>query len=97
MDVREAVLIAKKWVEDVLGEEGVHNIGLEEVNYDEMSGTWAITIGFSRPWNSTRTAFTSISGEPAAKRTYRIITIKEPNGIVTSMRRPGALDKIADD
>jgi hypothetical protein len=88
VDVKSAVKIAKEWVRDVLSEEGVSNLGLEEVSFDEAKGTWHITIGFSRPWNSTRNAFTAISGEPAPRRTYRIVTVTEPDGKVISMSKP---------
>jgi len=46
-----------------------------------------ITLGFSRPWNSVRNAFTAISGEPAPRRAYRVIAVKEPNGEIVSMTR----------
>jgi hypothetical protein len=85
MDVKEAVKIAKDWVTSVLGEEGVSNVGLEEVNFDDEKHSWLIPIGFSRPWNSTRNAFTAISGEPVPRRTYRTITVSEVTGTVASM------------
>jgi hypothetical protein len=90
MDVKKAVTIAKTWLLDVLSEEGITNVGLEEVEFDEDKGEWLITIGFSRPWNTTRNAFTAISGEPATRRAYRVITVREPNGTVTSMTRSGS-------
>jgi hypothetical protein len=88
MDVTQAVKIAKGWVTNVLGDEGVLNLGLEEVNFDENKHTWLITLGFSRPWNSTKNAFTAISGESAPDRTYRVITVSDIDGKVTSMLKP---------
>jgi hypothetical protein len=90
MDVKQAVKIAKDWVTSVLGDEGVINLGLEEVNFDEEKHSWLITIGFSRPWNSIRNAFTTISGESAPGRTYRIITVSDTNGDVKSMLKPNS-------
>lgn len=87
VDVKDAVKIAKAWVADMLGDEGITNVGLEEVDFDERENAWLITIGFSRPWNTARGGLTAITGELAAKRAYRIITVKEPNGNVTSMRK----------
>jgi hypothetical protein len=90
MDVKEAVRIAKDWVISILSEEGVSNVGLEEVNFDDEKHSWLITMGFSRPWNSTRNAFTAISGELAPRRTYRIITVSDVTGTVTSMVKPNS-------
>ena len=87
MDVKTAVGNAKQWLASVLQEEGVSNVGLEEVEFDQEHDMWLITLGFSRPWNSVRNAFTAISGEPAPKRAYRIIAVKEPNGEIISMKR----------
>ncbi|MGA2409991.1 MAG: hypothetical protein ABSG46_06315 [Candidatus Binataceae bacterium] len=90
LNVKEAVKIAKDWVVAVLAEEGVSNVGLEEVNFDDAKQSWLITIGFSRPWNSIRNAFTAISGEPAPSRTYRIISVSDADGKVTSMQKPNS-------
>lgn len=87
MDVKSAVAVAKQWLVDVLNDEQPTNVGLEEVEFDERQKVWRITIGFSRPWNSTRNAFTAISGEAAPRRAYRVITLREPNGEVISMKR----------
>jgi len=49
MQVKEAISLAKQYVQDVLTDEKIDNIGLEEVEFDKKSGIWLITIGFSRP------------------------------------------------
>jgi hypothetical protein len=87
VNVKAAVDNAKRWLFDVLQDEEVSNVGLEEVEFDQEHGIWLITLGFSRPWNTVKNAFTQISGEPAARRAYRIIAVKEPNGEVVSMKR----------
>jgi hypothetical protein len=87
MDVKTAVGTAKQWLANVLTDEGISNVGLEEVEFDEQRGVWLITLGFSRPWNTVKNAFTAISGEPAARRAYRVIAVKEPDGEVVSMKR----------
>lgn len=51
MDVKEAVRLAKAHVTDLFGPEGITNLGLEEVEYDDTREQWRITLGFSRPWN----------------------------------------------
>ena len=90
MDVKEIATIAKTWVANVLAEEQVFNIGLEEVEYNSEMGEWRVTIGFSRPWNTTRNAFTTLTGEQATRRAYRIITVRDADGQVTSMKRRNA-------
>jgi hypothetical protein len=92
VQVKEAVAKAKTWLNDVLREEGVQNIGLEEVEFDESENAWLITLGFSRPWNSVRNAYTAISGEPAAKRSYRVIAVKDQTRDVTYMKRRETAD-----
>jgi hypothetical protein len=87
VDVKSAINIAKEWVRDVLKDEEPANVGLEEVEHDDQQGVWKITIGFSRPWNTARNPLTAITGEPIARRAYRIVTIKEPHGEVISMKR----------
>ena len=87
MDVRAAVGSAKQWLADTLQDESISNVGLEEVQFDEEQRVWLVTLGFSRPWNSGRTALTAISGEPASKRVYRVIAVKDPDGQVVSMKR----------
>ena len=44
MDVKEAVLTAKRYVADVFADEGIADIGLEEVEFDEASDVWMVTI-----------------------------------------------------
>jgi hypothetical protein len=90
MDVKQVATVAKKWVENVLAEEQVFNVGLEEIEYSPEMKEWRVTVGFSRPWNTARNALTAITGEQSARRAYRVITVREPNGEVTSMKRRNA-------
>jgi len=54
MDVKEAIRLAKQYVTDLFIQEGIDQIGLEEVEFDDMNNTWLVTIGFSRPWDQPR-------------------------------------------
>jgi hypothetical protein len=96
MDVKQAIAAAKEYVKDVYAEEQVSNLGLEEVETDS-SNHWAITIGFSRPWNSPRTRMQEILeniGDTTVtlKRSYKVITV-DYNGTILSMKnRPHASD-----
>ncbi len=85
MDVKEAANAAKAYLVDLFADEEISNIGLEEVVFDEISGSWEITIGFSRPWDQK-------SGLPAAlagvrpDRSYKIVRVNDQNGSVISLK-----------
>lgn len=91
MDVKEAVTKAKAHLEELVGDEGLFNVGLEEVEYDTDENTgdglWLVTLGFSRPWNSTKSAYSVITGEEVAKRAYRTLAINDSDGTVISVKR----------
>jgi hypothetical protein len=88
MNVRDAVAAAKNWVKEMLSDEGVSNIGLEEVQHDDGQGVWYITVGFSRPWNTPKpSALSALTDQPPLKRAYRVIAVREPNGEVISMKK----------
>lgn len=92
MDAKEAVKAAKTYLLELLADEQPTNVGLEELERNEEKGVWLVTIGFSRPWNSVRNALTSLAGDAAPKRTYRVLMVKEENGEVTSMKRREGVD-----
>jgi hypothetical protein len=87
MDVKEAVVAAKKWVLNTLSDESITNLGLDEVEFKDEDKTWEITLGFSRPWNGTRNAITALTGEPAPRRVYRVLKVSDDTGEVVSMKR----------
>lgn len=87
MEVKKAVQEAKAYVADLLDDEGVTNLGLEEVYFDETSGLWNITLGFSRPWNTTRSPITAITGDPAVRRAYRVVKMRDDDGKIISMTK----------
>ena len=87
MEVREAVKSAKDWVLEVMKEEQPVNLGLEEVEFDDKSQVWKITLGFSRPWNSTKNALSTLTGDVALRRAYRTIIVDDKDGHVRGMVR----------
>lgn len=87
MPVKEAIKRAKDWLRSALEDESITNIGLEEIEFDPHEHAWKITLGFSRPWNTVKNALTAISGEPATRRAYRVITVDDHSGDVRSMKR----------
>jgi hypothetical protein len=91
MDVRDAIKAAKDYVANVYADERVMNIGLEETEFDEATGTWSITIGFSRPWNalqSTRSALLeSLGANPPVRRSYKVVHVNSAGQAVSMSHR----------
>lgn len=88
MQVKDAVRTAIDNVQDLFQAEDITNLGLEEVNFDEASDEWIVTVGFSRPWDYPRTStFTSAispqTGEP--RRSFKIVRVHDSTGRVTSV------------
>ena len=92
MEVRQAVKSAKDWVLDVMKEEQPVNLGLEEVEFDDKNRLWKITLGFSRPWNSSKNALSTLTGDVALRRAYRTIIVDDKDGHVRGMVRKVSVD-----
>lgn len=89
MDVRTAVDRAKNQIQMLFGDEGIKNLGLEEVVYDdyEDGSVWRVTIGFSRPWDEPRNALAVIAGQNMYwRRTYKVVTIDDNTEAVLSIK-----------
>jgi hypothetical protein len=82
MDAKSAVELAKNHITDLFAQEGLVNLGLEEVDYDDVGEQWRITVGFSRSWDNQ--AFTP-------KRTYKVVTI-DKNGRALSVKNRETAD-----
>lgn len=84
MDVKPAVATAKTFVSDLFAEEGVANLGLEEVERDEGKSEWRVTLGFSRPWDTSSHGFGIIESALGRPRSYKIVRVSD-NGSVMSV------------
>ena len=84
MDVKEAVQAAKKHVAEIFADESIANVGLEEVEFDEMEQAWVITIGFSRFWGRIGDVVRALDGNAA--RTFKIVRIEDKTGRVQSVK-----------
>ena len=80
MEVTKAVLAAKDYVHEIFDDEGIMNVGLEEVQ--SKGRTWKITIGFSRPWD--RNVGPILGGNTG--RTYKDIEIRDEDGRILSVK-----------
>lgn len=74
MDVKQAVATARTYIGDLFADEGVSNLGLEEVEYDVDKGEWRVTMGFSRPWD-TSGRVSPLDLTPSRPRSYKIVRI----------------------
>ncbi len=79
MDVKEAVDLAKHYIADLFRDEGVINLGLEEVEFDDLSSSWDVTIGFSRSWDRRTTTMISalMQQEGPPSRSYKVVRIDD--------------------
>jgi hypothetical protein len=87
MDVKQAVDLAKTHVADLFAKEGLLNLGLEEVEYDDARDLWRITVGFSRSWDRTGPAASLF---PPATRTYKVVTIDDAGKVISVKNRETA-------
>lgn len=86
MDVREAVTKAKAYLAELYVDEKISNVGLEEVELDDQTNTWKITIGFSRPWDEPRNPFAAITNQPSVlKRSYKLVRVHNETGLILSV------------
>lgn len=89
MNVKEAIAAARTYIADIYSDEGVFNIGLEEVEFGSKS--WDVTIGFSRRWDRPKSSpfLIAVGQEPdttALSRTYKVVEIDDETGKVLGVR-----------
>ena len=61
------------------------NVGLEEAEFESISNTWKITIGFSRPWDQ-KNVLSAALGEGRPSRSYKVMRINNESGDVESLK-----------
>ena len=85
MDVKEAARRAKEYVADLFDEEGIGNVGLEEIELGPDGKFWMVTVGFSRPWDQGGLATITL-GQKGLRRSYKVLRIDKDNGNVESVK-----------
>ena len=68
----------------LFGDEGVMHLGLEEVEFENGSDSWKITVGFSRPWDQ-KNALTAALGDQRPSRSYKVVRIDDAVGDIVSV------------
>lgn len=89
MNMKEAVEATKAFAQSLMEGEGISNLGVEEILRN--GECWEVTLGFSRPWNSSRGALSAITGENLQKRAYRTFLVAD-DGSVLSMKRKEVIE-----
>ena len=75
MDLKDAVVVAKQQVAELLAPETPQNMRLEEFLYDDHLMVWSLTIGFALPSRV----------EDTLVRNYKIVRVSEANKSVLSV------------
>lgn len=89
MDVKEAARVAKNHIADLFKDEAAKDIGLEEIGFDGSTGTWRVTVGFSRPWSDRDEPLFPSVQEILTRRQVRdmkVVTLDDANGHILSVR-----------
>ena len=89
MDVKEAAQTARKYVADVFADDKISYIALEEVEFDERSDVWRITLSFLRPtgtMNNLELIAPALSHGENVRRSYKIVNVEDESGRVISVR-----------
>jgi len=83
-DAKEAVKLAKGYFAHLLGDEGIRNVGLEEIKFNHDSNMWEITIGFFRAQDddSEPSEFDYKYGEILLRRSYKTIHVNDADGTI---------------
>ena len=82
MNVKQAVEVAKRYVFDLFQDEAITDIGLEEIEFDDVERHWKVTIGFTRPWDQN---IDSVLGRKNS-RTYKRLLIRDRDHEVLSVK-----------
>jgi hypothetical protein len=88
MELKDAVRTAKRLIVEIFEEEKIDEIGLEEVEYDDQSDTWHVTIGFRRPWSRSGTPAGPLVGmfPGVHERWYKLVAIRGADGALLSVK-----------
>jgi hypothetical protein len=88
MDVKQAVTLAKGYFADLFASENYLDQGLEEINFDEATASWEITIGFRRPIPNDQFLgpVGKLMSSYALERSYKVVRISDTTGKVISVK-----------
>lgn len=84
VDMKTAILMAKRHLQELTEGEGIQNVGLEEISYDDKTEKWEVLLGYNRPWDTYKeipsgTAPSAFGTVPTVTRTHRTFKYIELN------------------
>lgn len=92
IDMKQAVARAKAFIKDMYADEGVCDVGLEEVSRSEDGRQWLITIGFNtkqKPKSRsplTEMLSTGVLGKIDLERQFKVVHVDARTGRVPTMK-----------
>lgn len=97
MGAKEAVRAAKEHIADLFQDEGVMDVGLEELQHypDGELGVWEITIGFRRVWGGPDPAGNplAVPSGRTSPRTYKVVRISDDGEVLSLKHRQIAVSQ----
>ena len=88
LNAKNAVNSAKTAVTDLFAQEGVFNLGLEEVEFDDAQEQWHITVGLSRSWDKRQGILADLASTTGS--TYKVVTIDKEGKVLSIKNRDPA-------
>lgn len=89
LSVKSVVQKAISHAGELFANEGISNLGLEEVDYDSENRVWIVTVGFSRSWDSPLGALSTVIRQNSGigpNRSFKIIRISDADGEILSVK-----------
>ena len=89
LDLKDAVKIAKREIVNVFEEEGIYDVALEEVRFDDRTGVWRVTIGFARPFRNKGSLEKLVSS--LDRRDFKVVVL-DPDGRLAAVEERRLLE-----
>jgi hypothetical protein len=84
MQAKQAVELAKDYLSDLYAPEQISKLALEEVEFDDSSSDWLVTLSFHRPLDPDSPGLSRALGRQ--RPDYKIVRISDTDGRVTSVK-----------
>lgn len=89
MEVKEAVQVAREYVVDVFADDEISNVGLEEIEFDDRSDVWKVTLSFLRPSGTmSKLDFVApgLNRGQNVRRSFKTVNVDDDSGRVISIK-----------
>ena len=81
MNAKEAINAAKSAFRDLFADEGIYDLGLEEVVYDDHTDVWHLTMGFYRVLSTN-----PLGVQIFSDRIYKVVSLSGRDGALLSVK-----------